>query len=37
VLGALMYIFYGFRNSRLRSPDEQKSALGAQVAGSERA
>jgi basic amino acid/polyamine antiporter, APA family len=36
-LGALMYGFYGYRNSRLRRPDEQKSALNAQVAGSERA
>jgi basic amino acid/polyamine antiporter, APA family len=37
VLGALVYIFYGYRNSRLRSPDAQKSSLGTQVAGSERA
>ena len=37
VIGGLIYIFYGYRNSRLRRPGAQGSSLGTQVPGSERA
>jgi basic amino acid/polyamine antiporter, APA family len=37
VIGGLIYIFYGYRNSRLRRPGAQGSSLGSQVPGSERA
>jgi basic amino acid/polyamine antiporter, APA family len=37
VIGALLYLFYGYRNSRLRRPGEQGPSLGTKLAGSERA
>jgi APA family basic amino acid/polyamine antiporter len=35
VLGGLIYVFYGYRNSRLRRPGEQGNELGTKLAGSE--
>jgi APA family basic amino acid/polyamine antiporter len=37
VIGGLIYIFYGYRNSRMRRPGEQGPSLGTKLAGSERA
>ena len=37
VIGLLMYIFYGYKNSRLRRSNEQGASLDSKLAGSERA